>query len=138
MTTALPTSREIIVDCFAGGGGASTGIEMALGRSPDVALNHDPIALAIHEANHPETLHVCQDIWQASPRELARAQGFPESYILDPIYNGKPLTKTAQVRAVGNSVCPDVAAALVRANYQEQVVERVVYQGMPLMAGAEG
>lgn len=73
-----------------------------------------------------------------SPRELARAQGFPESYILDPIHNGKPLTKTAQVRAVGNSVCPDVAAALVRANYQEQAVERVVYRGMPLMAGAEG
>jgi DNA (cytosine-5)-methyltransferase 1 len=46
---------EIVIDGFAGGGGTSTGIEMALGRSPDVAINHDPIALAMHEANHPET-----------------------------------------------------------------------------------
>jgi DNA (cytosine-5)-methyltransferase 1 len=51
-----------------------------------------------------------------SPRELFRANGFPESYILDPIYRGKALTKTAQVRCCGNSVCPPVAAALVAAN----------------------
>ena len=51
-----------------------------------------------------------------TPRELARAQGFPDSYILDPVVNGRPLPKTAQVRMIGNSVCPDVAAALVRAN----------------------
>ena len=51
-----------------------------------------------------------------TPRELFRAQGFPESYIIDPIHEGQPLTKSAQVRAVGNSVCPDIAAALVRAN----------------------
>lgn len=51
-----------------------------------------------------------------TPRELARAQGFPDSYILDPIFNGKPLSKTAQVRMVGNSVCPAMAAAVVRAN----------------------
>ena len=52
-----------------------------------------------------------------TPRELARAQGFPDRYVLDPIGpNGKPLTKTAQIRMIGNSVCPDVAAALVRAN----------------------
>lgn len=47
--------REIIIDSFAGGGGASTGIEMALGRSPDVAINHDPEAVALHAANHPDT-----------------------------------------------------------------------------------
>lgn len=58
---------EIIVDTFAGAGGASCGIERALGRSPDVALNHDPVALAIHQANHPHTRHICQDIWQAPP-----------------------------------------------------------------------
>lgn len=45
--------REIIVDNFAGGGGASTGIKMALGRSPDVAINHDAEAVALHQANHP-------------------------------------------------------------------------------------
>ncbi|KRB73615.1 hypothetical protein ASE07_06375 [Noviherbaspirillum sp. Root189] len=51
-----------------------------------------------------------------SPRELARAQGFPDTYILNPVVNGKPLTKTAQVRMIGNSVCPPMAAALVQAN----------------------
>jgi DNA (cytosine-5)-methyltransferase 1 len=54
------------------------------------------------------------------PRELARAQGFPDSYILDPIGpNGKPLSQSAQIRMIGNSVCPDVAEALVRANMPE-------------------
>jgi DNA (cytosine-5)-methyltransferase 1 len=53
---------EAIIDGFAGGGGTSTGIEMALGRSPDIAINHDPIALAMHEANHPETDHIVSNI----------------------------------------------------------------------------
>lgn len=52
-----------------------------------------------------------------TPRELARAQGFPDSYILDPLVNGKPLTKTAQVRMIGNSVCPPMARALIEANF---------------------
>nr|WP_321951041.1 DNA cytosine methyltransferase [Burkholderia cenocepacia] len=55
-----------------------------------------------------------------TPRELARAQGFPDSYILDPIVNGKPLSKSAQVRMIGNSVCPDVATALIRANFSHE------------------
>lgn len=54
--------RELIVDSFAGGGGASTGIEMALGRSPDIAVNHDRIALAMHRVNHPLTRHMLQDV----------------------------------------------------------------------------
>lgn len=55
-----------------------------------------------------------------TPRELARAQGFPDSYILDPVGpNGRPLTKSAQIRMIGNSVCPDVAEALVRSNLPE-------------------
>lgn len=56
-----------------------------------------------------------------SPRELYRAQSFPDSYIIDPEFNGKPLTKTAQVRMCGNSVSPSVAEALVRANVVDQV-----------------
>ncbi len=52
-----------------------------------------------------------------TPRELFNAQGFPQAYILDPMYNGKPLTKTAQTRCCGNSVCPQVAEAIVLANY---------------------
>ncbi|MBR8025193.1 DNA cytosine methyltransferase [Burkholderia cenocepacia] len=55
-----------------------------------------------------------------TPRELARAQGFPDSYVLDPVVNGKPLSKSAQVRMIGNSVCPDVATALIRANFAHE------------------
>ena len=57
----------LIIDSFAGGGGASTGIEMALGRSPDVAINHSVKALALHAANHPETLHLDSNIWDVEP-----------------------------------------------------------------------
>jgi DNA (cytosine-5)-methyltransferase 1 len=58
----------LIVDLFAGGGGASTALEAALGRSVDIAINHDPIALAVHRANHPGTTHLEADIWEADPR----------------------------------------------------------------------
>lgn len=57
----------LIIDSFAGGGGASTGIELALGRSPDVAINHSVKALALHAANHPETLHLDSNIWDVEP-----------------------------------------------------------------------
>lgn len=60
---------ELIVDSFAGGGGASTGIEAALGRPVDLAINHDPEAIALHAANHPETKHFCENIWEIDPRE---------------------------------------------------------------------
>lgn len=66
--------RPMIIDSFAGGGGASTGIEMALGRSPDVAINHDEAALAMHEANHPNTLHVNSNVWQVDPAEVCRGR----------------------------------------------------------------
>ena len=55
-----------------------------------------------------------------SPRELARAQGFPDTYILDPIVNSKPLSKSAQVRMIGNSVCPPLAKALIQANFKHE------------------
>lgn len=67
-------AHELIVDCFAGGGGASTGIEWALGRSPDIAVNHDPEALAMHQANHPRTLHLVGDIWDVSPAAVAEGR----------------------------------------------------------------
>lgn len=56
--------RDLIVDCFAGGGGASVGIEMALGRSVDIAVNHDPAAILMHKTNHPGTLHLTEDIFK--------------------------------------------------------------------------
>ncbi|MBI1243794.1 MAG: DNA cytosine methyltransferase [Alphaproteobacteria bacterium] len=64
---------ELILDSFAGGGGASTGIEWALGRSPDVAINHDAEALALHAANHPDTLHLCQSVWKLNPADVVAA-----------------------------------------------------------------
>lgn len=59
--------KEIIVDNFAGGGGASTGIEMATGRSVDIAINHDVNAVAMHTTNHPETLHYCESVFDVNP-----------------------------------------------------------------------
>jgi DNA (cytosine-5)-methyltransferase 1 len=59
----------LIIDSFAGGGGASLGIRMALGRSPDIAINHNSVALAIHAANHPETRHLSKNIWHVDPIE---------------------------------------------------------------------
>ncbi|KMS54574.1 DNA cytosine methyltransferase [Sphingobium cupriresistens] len=59
----------VIVDNFAGGGGASTGIELALRRQVDVAVNHDPEAVAMHAANHPTTRHLCQSVWAVDPLE---------------------------------------------------------------------
>ena len=65
----------LVVDNFAGGGGASTGIEMAIRRSVDIAINHDPDAIAMHRANHPATRHYCEDVWQVDP--VAACAGVP-------------------------------------------------------------
>lgn len=59
--------NEIAVDNFAGGGGASTGLEMALGRSVDIAINHDPAAIDMHKVNHPTTKHYCESVWNVDP-----------------------------------------------------------------------
>jgi DNA (cytosine-5)-methyltransferase 1 len=61
--------RGLVVDLFAGGGGASTGLEAALGRPVDIAINHSATALAVHAANHPRTQHLTADIWEVKPRE---------------------------------------------------------------------
>lgn len=69
---------ELVVDNFAGGGGASLGIERATRRPVDIAINHSPAAIAMHKANHPNTRHYCENIWEVSPREVAsgRKVGF--------------------------------------------------------------
>ncbi len=66
----LPADHRLIVDLFAGGGGASLGIEQALGRGPDVAINHDAEAVAMHAANHPATWHVLSDVWEVEPSSV--------------------------------------------------------------------
>ena len=65
---------EIIVDNFAGGGGASTGIEMAIGHSVEIAINHDPAAIAMHRTNHPETEHYCESVWEIDIRKAVRGR----------------------------------------------------------------
>lgn len=64
----------IIVDNFAGGGGASTGIEAALGRAITIAINHDEEAIRMHEANHPGTHHIRNNVWQVDPRDIAQGR----------------------------------------------------------------
>ena len=66
--------EELIVDCFAGGGGASVGIEMALGRQVDIAINHDPDAILMHQTNHPDTLHLTEDIFQVNLKKYVKGQ----------------------------------------------------------------
>lgn len=66
---------ELIVDNFAGGGGASTGIELATGYSVDIAINHDPEAIKMHKANHPNTKHYCENVWAVDP--IKACKGHP-------------------------------------------------------------
>ena len=65
---------ELIIDNFAGGGGASTGIEMALGRAVDIAINHDAEAVAMHLANHQYTTHYCEDVWTVDPCQIVKGR----------------------------------------------------------------
>jgi DNA (cytosine-5)-methyltransferase 1 len=91
---------EIVVDNFAGGGGASTGIEMALGRSVDIAINHDPAAIAMHRANHPETKHYCESVWDVDPREVTEGKPVglawfsPDCKHFSKAKGGKPVEKS--------------------------------------------
>ncbi len=91
--------REIVVDNFAGGGGASTGIEIAIGRSVDIAINHDPAAIAMHRANHPDTEHYTEDVWKVDPvkacagRPVALAWFSPDCKHHSKAKGGKPVSK---------------------------------------------
>ena len=66
--------RSMIIDCFAGGGGASVGIEMALGREVDIAVNHDPQAILMHKTNHPNTLHLTEDIFKVDLQKYTKGR----------------------------------------------------------------
>jgi len=74
MSYQLPLDNEMIVDNFAGGGGASCGIEAALGRPVNIAINHDRVAIGMHAKNHPLTDHHCEDVWQVKPREVTKGR----------------------------------------------------------------
>ena len=66
--------KDLIIDAFAGGGGASVGIEMALGRPVDIAINHDPDAIQMHKTNHPDTLHLTEDIFKVNLKKYVKGQ----------------------------------------------------------------
>jgi DNA (cytosine-5)-methyltransferase 1 len=91
--------QEIIVDNFAGGGGASTGISLAIGRSVDVAINHDPAAIAMHKANHPDTEHYTESVWDIDPltvtggRSVALCWFSPDCKHFSKAKGGKPVEK---------------------------------------------
>lgn len=93
-------NNEIIVDNFAGGGGASTGIEMAIGRSVDIAINHDPNAIAMHTTNHPNTLHYCESVFTVKPkivtagRPVALAWYSPDCRHFSKAKGAKPVEKS--------------------------------------------
>lgn len=91
---------ELIVDNFAGGGGASTGIELATGVSVDIAINHDPEAIRLHKANHPYTKHYCESVWDVDPvkvcngHPVALAWFSPDCKHFSKAKGGKPKDKT--------------------------------------------
>lgn len=70
----LGIASELVIDLFAGGGGASTGIEQAIGRHVDIAVNHDPDAVGMHEINHPQTHHYIEDVWKVDPLKATDGQ----------------------------------------------------------------
>lgn len=100
----LPLADEMVVDLFAGGGGASEGIEQALGRPVDIAVNHDPEAIALHFANHRQTRHYASDVFEVSPRAVcgARPVGFlwasPDCTYHSKARGGKPFRDRNRAR----------------------------------------
>jgi DNA (cytosine-5)-methyltransferase 1 len=66
--------NELVVDNFAGGGGASLGIERGIGRPVNAAINHNPLAISLHRANHPATAHYTEDVWRINPQQVTRSQ----------------------------------------------------------------
>lgn len=141
---------ELIVDNFAGGGGASTGIELATGYSVDIAINHDPEAIKMHKANHPNAMHYCENVWAVDPVKACKGHPVglawfsPDCKHFSKAKGGKPKDKnirglawvacrwaglvrpprSEQVRRCGNAVCPPIPAALVRANLPELCVAK--------------
>jgi DNA (cytosine-5)-methyltransferase 1 len=95
----LPIAHELVVDLFAGGGGASTGIEQALGRHVDIAVNHDPEAVSLHQANHPQTRHFVSDVFEVDPlavtegRPIGLLWASPDCKHFSKAKGGKPVSK---------------------------------------------
>lgn len=104
--------RELVIDSFAGGGGASTGISMALGRDPDIAINHDPLALAMHRVNHPGTRHMVQDV--ATVDSVSMCAGLPIGMLwMSPDCTDHSKAKGAAPRRDGDRTTRGIGWAIV-------------------------
>ena len=136
----LPLAGELVIDNFAGGGGASTGIERAIGRPVDIAINHDPEAIAMHQANHPQTLHLCESVWDVNPREVCagRPVGLawfsPDCKHFSKAKGGKPVEK--KIRGLAWVAIRWAATVAPRVIYLENVEEFVTWG--PLVEGTDG
>lgn len=132
--------REIIVDNFAGGGGASTGIEMATGRSVDIAINHDENAIAMHTTNHPNTLHYCESVFDIDPvaatagRPVGLAWFSPDCRHFSKAKGSKPVKK--EIRGLAWIVVRWALRTRFRCGMLENVEEFKTWG--PLVADAEG
>lgn len=136
----LDIHGELIIDNFAGGGGASTGIELALGRRVDISINHDPEAVAMHRANHPETRHYCESVWEVDPREVTqdRPVGLvwlsPDCKHFSKAKGGQPVEK--KIRGLAWVALRWAATVRPRVIMLENVEEFVTWG--PLVEGADG
>ncbi|EFH2696688.1 DNA cytosine methyltransferase [Escherichia coli] len=132
--------REIIVDNFAGGGGASTGIELAIGRSVDIAINHDPNAVAMHTTNHPDTLHYCESVFDVDPivatagRPVGLAWFSPDCRHFSKAKGSKPVEK--EIRSLAWIVIRWALAVRPRVMMLENVEEFRTWG--PLIESADG
>ncbi|WP_312749654.1 DNA cytosine methyltransferase [Atlantibacter hermannii] len=132
--------REIIVDNFAGGGGASTGIELAIGRSVDIAINHDENAVAMHTTNHPDTLHYCESVFDVNPmaatagRPVGLAWFSPDCRHFSKAKGSKPVEK--EIRGLAWIVIRWALAVRPRVMMLENVEEFKTWG--PLIVSADG
>lgn len=123
----LPIAHELVVDLFAGGGGASTGIEQAIGRHVDIAVNHDPQAVSLHAVNHPQTKHFVSDVFEVDPvavtggRPVGLLWASPDCKHFSKAKGGKPVSK--KIRGLAGVVIKWAKAVRPRVICLENVEE---------------
>ena len=136
----LPIADELVVDLFAGGGGASVGIEAALGRHVDIAVNHDPEAVDLHMANHPQTRHFVSDVFEVDPitvtdgRPVGLLWASPDCKHFSKAKGGKPVSK--KIRALAWVVIKWAQAVQPRVIMLENVEEFATWG--PTIAKTDG
>ncbi|SNY94092.1 DNA (cytosine-5)-methyltransferase 1 [Cohaesibacter sp. ES.047] len=123
------------IDSFAGGGGASTGIELATGKSPEIAINHCPLALAMHAANHPDTLHLPSDVWALDIRSYTQGRpvndlwASPDCTHFSRARGGKPTSKRVRGLAwVIVEFCQKLGRSRPKRIFMENVEEFLTWE----------